>query len=138
MQTLTTNPNSRCQIVHGPTSIVSRQSHSFSDELFRDVHFDLLAVSHRFTYDKNVSCGFTLGVTRMQLIRQHRQAQGWSQQDLGDRVGCTKQHISDLEHGKVLPSLRLLHRLAVTLHIPDSELLLDSITDVSERARPPK
>ena len=74
----------------------------------------------------------------MKLIRDHRQAQGWSQQDLGDRVGCTKQHISDLEHGKVLPSLNLLHRLAVTLHIPDSELLLDSITDVSERTRPPK
>ncbi|AUW92692.1 hypothetical protein BXT84_00905 [Sulfobacillus thermotolerans] len=64
------------------------------------------------------------------MMRERRLAQGWSQQELGRRVGCTKQHISDLEKGKVLPSLRLLHRLAVALHVTDTDLLSDSIADV--------
>ena len=64
----------------------------------------------------------------MKLIRERRLAQGWSQQDLGYRVGCTKQHISDLEHDKAMPSLRLLRRLALALNIPEPDLLADSIT----------
>ncbi len=43
----------------------------------------------------------------MKLIRDRRLAQGWSQQELGTRARWTKQHISDLERGKVLPSLML-------------------------------
>ena len=66
----------------------------------------------------------------MELIRNKRLAQGWSQQELGRRVGCTKQHISDLEHGKVRPSLRMLQRLAGALNVSDAELLTDSIADV--------
>jgi transcriptional regulator with XRE-family HTH domain len=71
----------------------------------------------------------------MKLLRQQRLAQGWSQQDLGNRVGCTKQHISDLERGRVLPSLSLLHRLAEAVNVSDADLLLDSIADVAVRAR---
>ena len=65
----------------------------------------------------------------MKLLRERRLAQGWSQQDLANRVGCTKQHISDLERGRVRPSLLLLHRLSDVLRIPDSELLMDSIAN---------
>ena len=37
----------------------------------------------------------------MKLIRDRRLAQGWSQQELGNRVGWTKQHISDRETERV-------------------------------------
>lgn len=63
----------------------------------------------------------------MQLIRQLRQSQGWSQRDLGRRVGCTGAHISDLENGKTGPSRALLQRLAHTLNVPVAELLADSL-----------
>jgi hypothetical protein len=36
-----------------------------------------------------------IGGNFMKLIRDRRLAQGWSQQELGNRVGWTKQHISD-------------------------------------------
>ena len=71
----------------------------------------------------------------MELIRTQRLAQGWSQQELGNRVGCTKQHISDLEHGNVAPSIRLLKRLASALNVPEAALLADSIPE-TRRAAP--
>lgn len=76
----------------------------------------------------------------MRLVRERRLAQGWSQQVLGNRVGCTKQHISDLEHGKVEPSLRMLRQLAQALNVSAADLLTDSIADIcpapSNRALP--
>ena len=66
----------------------------------------------------------------MHLVKQLREAQGWSQRDLAQRVGCSGAHVSDIENGKVLPSLRLLHRLAIALHVTDTDLLNDSIADV--------
>ena len=65
----------------------------------------------------------------MTRLRDQRLAHGLSQRELARQVGCSGPHISDIENGKVLPSLRLLYRLAHTLNIPESELLLDSITD---------
>ena len=67
----------------------------------------------------------------MTHLRDQRLAYGLSQRELARQVGCSGPHISDIENGKVLPSLRLLYRLARTLNIPESELLLDSITDLN-------
>jgi len=69
----------------------------------------------------------------MKLVRERRLAQGWSQQDLGQRVGCTKQHISDLENGKAVPSLALLHRLALVLNVSEADLLADSLSKNAPR-----
>jgi len=61
----------------------------------------------------------------MYLIKRLRAAQGWSQRDLARRVGCSGAHISDIENGKVLPSLRMLRRLALTLNVSEADLLMD-------------
>lgn len=62
-------------------------------------------------------------------VRELRLAQGWSQEDLGRRVGCTKQHISELENGRANPSVALLRRLAQVFRVSETELLTDSVPD---------
>ena len=64
-------------------------------------------------------------VKQMPLIKQLRAAQGLSQRDLARRVGCSGAHISDVENGREMPSLRLLHRIAQELNVPDTALLAD-------------
>lgn len=61
----------------------------------------------------------------MPLIKQLRAAQGLSQRDLARRVGCSGAHISDVENGREMPSLRLLSRIAHELNVPDTALLAD-------------
>ena len=45
-------------------------------------------------------------------IREHRVAAGWSQQQLADVVGATRQTINAIEQEKYSPSLELAFRLA--------------------------
>lgn len=68
----------------------------------------------------------------MPLIKQLRAAQGLSQRDLARRVGCSGAHISDIENGREMPSLRLLHQIANELNVPDADLLID-ITEHTDR-----
>lgn len=65
-------------------------------------------------------------------MKHLRKAQGWSQRDLARRVGCSGPHISDIENGHALPSIRMLRRLAAALNVSDAELLMDSIADVCD------
>jgi putative transcriptional regulator len=45
-------------------------------------------------------------------IRRFREARGWTQEQLAESVGVTRQTILFLEKGKYNPSLRLAHRIA--------------------------
>ncbi|KAB7778171.1 helix-turn-helix transcriptional regulator [Xanthomonas sp. LMG 12459] len=45
-------------------------------------------------------------------IRELREAQGWSQGELGERLGVSRQTINALETGKYDPSLPLAFRIA--------------------------
>jgi len=45
-------------------------------------------------------------------ITQLRKARGWTQGDLADRVGVTRQTIISLESGRYNASLLLAHKLA--------------------------
>ena len=45
-------------------------------------------------------------------IREHRLEAGWSQQQLADVVGATRQTINAIEQEKYSPSLELAFRLA--------------------------
>lgn len=45
-------------------------------------------------------------------VRRLRQARGMSQEELGRRVGASKQSISNWENGNIMPSIDLLLRLA--------------------------
>ncbi len=45
-------------------------------------------------------------------IRELREAQGWSQGELGEQLGVSRQTINALETGKYDPSLPLAFRIA--------------------------
>lgn len=46
------------------------------------------------------------------IIRQLRITHNLSQQGLADLLGCTRNHISYLENGQRLPSLKFLNRIS--------------------------
>jgi putative transcriptional regulator len=61
-------------------------------------------------------------------IRELRfKAQEMTQQELGDRVGITRQTVIALEQGKYYPSLELAFRIAKTFGVP-----LEKIFEVIE------
>jgi putative transcriptional regulator len=61
-------------------------------------------------------------------IRELRfKAQEMTQQELGDRVGITRQTVIALEQGKYYPSLELAFRIAKTFGVP-----LEKIFEVVE------
>nr|WP_294086038.1 helix-turn-helix transcriptional regulator [Sphaerobacter sp.] len=45
-------------------------------------------------------------------VREARQEQGWTQDDLGRRVGVSRQTINAIENGRYDPSLPLAFKLA--------------------------
>lgn len=45
-------------------------------------------------------------------LRDLREAQGWSQQQLGDRLGVSRQTVISIEKGKYDPSLPLAFSIA--------------------------
>lgn len=45
-------------------------------------------------------------------IKQLRTAKGWSQEYLSFRLGCSRQHVVNIEKGKHDPSLELAMRIA--------------------------
>lgn len=55
-------------------------------------------------------------------IRELRAALRWTQEDLGDRVGVSRQAIIAIENGKFDPSLPLALRLSRVLQRPVDEL----------------
>ncbi len=62
-------------------------------------------------------------------VRSRRTARGWTQADLGDRVGVSRQTINAIEAGRHDPSLTLAFRLA--------DLLDASIEHLFEPERQP-
>jgi len=50
-------------------------------------------------------------------IRQLREQQGMTQEDLGVKVGVSRQTIISLERGKYNPSISLAYRLARTFNL---------------------
>lgn len=58
-------------------------------------------------------------------IRRARQARGWSQTDLGQRLTPRRSHaaVSDIERGETHLSLDQLDAIATALSVPQEELL---------------
>lgn len=50
-------------------------------------------------------------------IKVLRKQQGWSQEELAERVGISTQYVSNIERGKENPTLDLLLRLAEALRV---------------------
>ena len=59
---------------------------------------------------------------RLRLLRAER---GWSQEELGGRVGVSRQAINAVETGKYDPSLPLAFRLARLFDCPIEEIFDD-------------
>lgn len=60
-------------------------------------------------------------------IRQLRKETGWSQAELGDKVGTDSQRISRYENGRITPSLDAIVRIAEALNVSIDHLLVDNV-----------
>lgn len=60
-----------------------------------------------------------------QVIRKHRKAAGYTQEQLGLECGLTRVYISMLELGDNSPTLRTMVRLAKCFDIPVSTLIAE-------------
>ncbi|MFB9180731.1 helix-turn-helix transcriptional regulator [Dactylosporangium sucinum] len=75
-----------------------------------------------------------LAIAFGQQLKHHRQAAGLSQQELGERAGHNRSHVSDLESGRYVPTLSTAYLLACALNVPLSALAPD---DLWSAALPP-
>lgn len=58
---------------------------------------------------------------RLKVLRGER---GWSQQDLADRLGVSRQSVNAIETGRYDPSLPLAFRIADLFAIPIEDIFL--------------
>lgn len=58
---------------------------------------------------------------RLKTLRGER---GWSQQDLADRLGVSRQSVNAIETGRYDPSLPLAFRIADVFAIPIEDIFL--------------
>jgi len=58
-----------------------------------------------------------------EFIQQSRKAKGFTQKDLGDRIGVSDKTISKWENGNSIPDTSILNELCATLDINVNELL---------------
>ena len=73
-------------------------------------------------------CGPKANTVRINVgarIREERKAKGFSQADLEKRSGLPRCRISWLEHGRAVPTLETLERIADGLGIPVHVLLIE-------------
>jgi transcriptional regulator with XRE-family HTH domain len=60
-------------------------------------------------------------------LKKHRQARGWSQAKLAEKVGTSTQYIGTLEIKGKFPSSEMVHKLAAALGIDPTELFYREI-----------
>jgi transcriptional regulator with XRE-family HTH domain len=60
-------------------------------------------------------------------LKKFRQARGWSQAKLAEKIGTSTQYIGMLEIKGKFPSSEMIHKLAVTLGIDPTELFYKEI-----------
>lgn len=63
-------------------------------------------------------------------IRLYRKQKGLSQQELGDKIGKSRQHIGHIECGDTNPSLEMLFLISEALKVPVSAFLGDYSTKI--------
>jgi transcriptional regulator with XRE-family HTH domain len=56
-------------------------------------------------------------------VRAAREARGWSTRRLAGRIGTSQPFVSNIENGRIFPSLRTLALLAEALEVPVARLL---------------
>jgi len=63
---------------------------------------------------------------RLRVLRAER---NWSQADLGDRLGVSRQTINAIENGKYDPSLPLAFKMAALFKMPIEEIFDPSVEE---------
>ena len=56
------------------------------------------------------------------FLKEQRRKKGWTQQDLANRVGVSRQSIISIERGKYMPSLELALKIADEFDVPLDEI----------------
>jgi putative transcriptional regulator len=59
-------------------------------------------------------------------LRELRAERGWSQLDLADRLGVSRQTVNSIENDRYDPSLPLAFRIARVFQMPIEEVFQDS------------
>ena len=57
------------------------------------------------------------------VVRQLREARGWSQERLAGRAGLNRSYMGEIERAAVMPSLATAAKLAHALEVPLSDLI---------------
>jgi len=57
------------------------------------------------------------------VVRQLREARGWSQEELAERSNLNRSFVGEIERGVATPSLQTLNKLATGLELSPSSLL---------------
>jgi transcriptional regulator with XRE-family HTH domain len=60
------------------------------------------------------------------VVRELREEQGLSQEELGNRTGLHRNHVGQVERGELAPTLKSVEVLADALGVPPSELIVRS------------
>ncbi|MEC5397378.1 helix-turn-helix domain-containing protein [Uliginosibacterium sp. H1] len=57
------------------------------------------------------------------VVRQSREANGWSQEQLAERADLNRSYIGEIERGDAMPSLATIAKLATALGVTLSALM---------------
>jgi putative transcriptional regulator len=88
-----------------------------------------------FDFIRAIICkaSFTYGGGMENRLEQLRNQKGWTQQELADRVGVSRQTIISLERGRYNPSILLAFRLARQFDVAIEHLFLyNEMEDINE------
>jgi transcriptional regulator with XRE-family HTH domain len=64
-----------------------------------------------------------LKVTVATNVRRFRNAKGWTQEELADRVGLSVRYVGQIERGQASMSITVLGRIASALKVEPTELV---------------
>jgi ribosome-binding protein aMBF1 (putative translation factor) len=113
--------------VVNPTRLTPEQAAEYRrlrEQVERDKP-EILAEGRRLLAAKRQREAAAIGAATLgQLIRQAREARGWSQAELAKRAKLTQAYLSYLEADERQPSLSIAARLSRQLAIPLDELAL--------------
>jgi transcriptional regulator with XRE-family HTH domain len=76
-------------------------------------------------------------LTFAQTVRAYRLAEGWTLTGTAEKLGISKQQLSDYENGRKLPSIEKAYRIAKALDMLPQSLVLQVINEQLRRAAIP-
>ena len=60
-------------------------------------------------------------------VRMYRIQTGMNQEELAEKVGCSRSHIGQIENNRGIPSLEMIVNIANALHTTVDQLVLESL-----------